>query len=265
MTLLTVDRNVGLTYEFTSGNSTPLAVELRHHGELVHSQMSTYSGGKQHVDINPEHFDYNGQYNLKVGSDDTIELEVFTALLTLAEMQEIAPQLTESQLAFVEEEVRYIIETYTQQVFAPVKTTREIKVWGNSTTDVYLGDRIISVDEDTIYGVVNNNWGINYISTDEYTVNPITIPGYGRRFKSGDYMIAGVWGWETVPAKVKFAAKKLLNDYACSESLWRNRYIKDIGTMEWKISFMADAFYGTGNVIADQVLAEFCKHKIGVV
>lgn len=265
MTVLTVDRNEGLAYEFESATTTPLEVELRHQGELVHSQMSTYSAGKQHVDINPEHFEYNGQYDLKVGSDDDIQVEVYTALLTLAEMQAIAPNLNESELRFVEQEVRYVIETYTQQVFAPIKATHTVKVYGNGTTSAYLPHRIISADLDTMYAVDRDNWGLKYLSTDEYVVNPITLPGHGRRFVPGEYSVAGVWGWEAVPEKVKFAAKKLLNDYACSESLWRNRYVKDISTMEWKLSFMGAAFYGTGNVIADQVLSEFCKTKIGVV
>jgi len=71
------------------------------------------------------------------------------------------------------------------------------------------------------------------------------------------FAITGDWGYKQVPAAVKEAAKLLVNDYACGEALWRDRYLKSIYSADWRIEFSSRSWESTGNVRADQLLSEY--------
>mgnify|MGYP006136962529 CR=1 FL=1 len=71
------------------------------------------------------------------------------------------------------------------------------------------------------------------------------------------FRITGKWGYKTVPAPVKEAAKLLINDYACSEALYRDRYLESIKAADWRMQFSSRAWEYTGNVRADQLLSEY--------
>jgi hypothetical protein len=91
---------------------------------------------------------------------------------------------------------------------------------------------------------------------------PITVaPGAGGRGTPwrDDYPfeITGDWGYKTVPAPVKEAAKLLVNDYACSEAMYRDRYLDSIKAADWRLEFSSRAWESTGNVRADQLLSEY--------
>lgn len=71
------------------------------------------------------------------------------------------------------------------------------------------------------------------------------------------FEITGDWGYESVPSPVKEAAKLLVNDYACSEVAYRDRYLQNIQAADWRLQFNANAWVSTGNVRADQLLADY--------
>jgi hypothetical protein len=71
------------------------------------------------------------------------------------------------------------------------------------------------------------------------------------------FSITGRWGYENVPQPVKEAAKLLVNDYACSEIAFRDRYLESIKAADWRLQFSSRAWEYTGNVRADQLLAEY--------
>lgn len=71
------------------------------------------------------------------------------------------------------------------------------------------------------------------------------------------FRITGKWGYKVIPAPVKEAAKLLVNDYACSEILYRDRYLESIKSADWRLQFSSRAWEYTGNVRADQLLSEF--------
>lgn len=71
------------------------------------------------------------------------------------------------------------------------------------------------------------------------------------------FQITGNWGYKTIPAPVKEAAKLLVNDYACSEQLYRDRYLESIKAADWRMQFSSQAWDHTGNVRADQLLSEY--------
>lgn len=89
----------------------------------------------------------------------------------------------------------------------------------------------------------------------------IVAPGTSGRPTSwsNDYpfVITGRWGYETVPEPVKQAAKLLVNDYACQEIAFRDRYLESIKAADWRLQFSTQAWERTGNVRADQLLSDY--------
>lgn len=71
------------------------------------------------------------------------------------------------------------------------------------------------------------------------------------------FRITGDWGYKTVPANVKEAARLLANDYACMENAFRDRYLDSIKAADWRLQFNSRAWESTGNVRADQLLSEY--------
>lgn len=71
------------------------------------------------------------------------------------------------------------------------------------------------------------------------------------------FEITGDWGYKTVPANVKEAARLLVNDYACSEAAYRDRYLESIKAADWRLQFSSRAWESTGNARADQLLDEY--------
>lgn len=75
------------------------------------------------------------------------------------------------------------------------------------------------------------------------------------------FTITGLWGYSAVPNPVKEAAKLLINDYACSEQMYRDRYLDSIKSADWRLQYNDKAFLHTGNVRADQLLSDFVMKR----
>lgn len=99
---------------------------------------------------------------------------------------------------------------------------------------------------------------------------PITVaPGAGGNATKwrDDYPfeITGDWGYKTVPPAVKEAAKLLVNDYACSEAAYRDRYLESIKAADWRLQFSSRAWESTGNARADFLLSEYVMMDWAVI
>jgi len=79
------------------------------------------------------------------------------------------------------------------------------------------------------------------------------------------FSITGDWGYKSVPVDVQEAAKLLINDYACSEIAYRDRYLESIKASDWRLQFSSRAWEYTGNVRADQLLAQYVLLNWAVV
>jgi hypothetical protein len=138
--------------------------------------------------------------------------------------------------------------------------------------ELYADDQLLI---DTINNI--NNWGYDVILSETgygirinkadildntvYTANGMVPPSihdsYGL-FKSGlPYKVQGVFGWEKVPDEVEQAAVELMKDYFSKDTVWRNKYIKNISTFDWDFEYTSEAYAGTGNAYADRLLAEY--------
>lgn len=122
-----------------------------------------------------------------------------------------------------------------------------------------------------------NNWNYNVILSESgygirinrasmldntvYTANgmvPPSIHDYSGIFKSGvPYKVYGKFGWEKVPDNVELAAIELMKDYFSKDTMWRNKYVKNISTFDWDFEYTGDAYTGTGNAYADNLLADY--------
>lgn len=60
-----------------------------------------------------------------------------------------------------------------------------------------------------------------------------------------------------MPTQVDLACIELIKDFFSNDKEWRNRYLKTIQTFDWNFEFDSQAYTGTGNAYADQLLSEY--------
>jgi hypothetical protein len=211
----------------------------------------------------------------------TRNVQIITPILEAREVKKIIGATATDEEAFAAEaSARYIIQAYTGQSYGSF--TGAISVTGNGDSTLRLPRRLISLDsinDNTVlpewvslrgggWFLVSQMVGAPTVRADfdGWHQNPwsgvITPPprwarnlvgfGYGLEF-----IINGKWGWDDVPPAVVEAAKLLINDYACGDSLYRDRFIETITGPDWQMQFNDGAYTSTGNVRADQLLADY--------
>jgi len=92
---------------------------------------------------------------------------------------------------------------------------------------------------------------------------PVISFGSSATVWADDYPfnITGTWGYQAVPQPVREAAKLLINDYACSEQQYRDRYLESVKSADWRLQFTSGAYARTGNVRADQLLYDYVVER----
>lgn len=197
----------------------------------------------------------------------------------------------------IEAGVRRIIDSHCDQTFT--FSTKTVNVLSNGYDVLVLPERLITFtsmsvgvlplyDTETatgdttwlgqgVYTLTGDGWYIRAAQCDWpiyfpdpviITTNPITNPFHvlSKPYMNGVYYaVTGSWGWTDVPEDVREAARLLVNDYACNESLYRDRYLSEMSAADWAIKYMGGAYSNTGNVRADQLLAPYVKNKWVVV
>lgn len=216
----------------------------------------------------------------------TDHFNVVTPILTFGEIREIHPNATDSEVIKIEAAVRHIIEALTGQNFGQFIGVKEVR--GSNTRSLPLPAKLQSItdidgatDANNFFSIEGDGyylrhypWGVPPIKADYYGLhqhvggvihNPNNVK-LGEFNKNVTYSINGLWGWETVPARVKEAAKLLVNDYACGDANYRDRYLTSMTAADWRIQFNSGAFLKTGNVRADQLLSDYVlKHGWAVL
>lgn len=205
--------------------------------------------------------------------------QVVTPILQRHEIKAIYEDATDEQADELEKAVRNIIQSYCGQSFGlQIKT---VTIGGSGMTHLALPERLLeltNVDGYRFGGglyIAANGWYLSSVDPkpfvppiradyDEVNSNshlekPIRVPNYMRNsgnifYYNQPYQITGTWGWRYVPAEVREAAKLLVNDYACGDNLYRDRFLTSMTAADWRIQFHDGAFEGTGNVRADQLL-----------
>jgi len=142
--------------------------------------------------------------------------------------------------------------------------------------DILLVNKITNVDNwnypvqisESGYGIRINRAAM--LDNTVYTANgmvPPTIHDYSGGFQSGVcYKVFGRFGWDKVPDNVKLAATELMKDYFSKETAWKNKYVKSISTFDWDFEYTGNAYTGTGNAFADNLLAEYVlTNKVEII
>lgn len=224
------------------------------------------------------------QWNFSISSGSyskTEEYDVITPLLSDAQVRVIiGDTATDEEVHAAEASARYIIQGYTGQTFG--KFIGGISVTGSGDTTLRLPKRLTtltSINDNAILpqwvAVRGGGWYIvsKFIHTptlradfdgwhQDTNTGVITAPPRWARAYTGfiaqvEYLINGIWGWDSVPPMVVEAAKLLVNDYACGDSIYRDRFITQVSGPDWALEFNDGAFTSTGNVRADALLADY--------
>ena len=196
-----------------------------------------------------------------------------------------------AELQQAERYARKVIESYTGQTFNLYHDTHT--VYGDDSDSLRLPFRINELHElyqgdilllDNINDINNfpaeiqissSNFGIrvnrgNLIDNIVYVANgmvPPTINDSGRGiFRRGsEYVVNGKYGWPEVPDEVELATIELMKDYFSKDRTWRNKYIRNIQSNDWKFEYNTEAYRGTGNVYVDQILLPYVLTQMVVI
>jgi len=211
---------------------------------------------------------------------DRIYYDVVTPVLTKQEVADIySPEtITDAEYAKSEAAVRHIINAHCGQSFG--KWIGTWSVSGDTSNSLSLPARLLQVlnvngETSDQYTIVGGGFNLRHYP---YGVTESIKADIGTQQRSGviydpysiskqryetsrTYSIYGIWGYNSVPATVKEAAKLLINDYACEDAAYRDRYLTSMTAADWRIQFNAGAFIKTGNVRADQLLEPYVMER----
>jgi hypothetical protein len=171
---------------------------------------------------------------------------------------------------------RTLIEQIADQKFGTI--TKTVTGWGQNTDVLTLPDRIINIkkiyqDDELIYdatvGPVYNYWGYDFAVTDTNFAIRLKYAGInfneseqaslvynGGSFKQGSrYSVYGDYGHNYVPDAIFEATILIVNDLMCQDSVYRSRYINNVQVKDWKFTYNAMTWLGTGNALADGLIA----------
>ena len=188
------------------------------------------------------------------------------------------------ELQLAEKYARKLIEEYTNQVFYSYAGKQVVYGHGSdilplpvrieSVSDLYEEDVALyyngQITESWIYEPVvsESNYSVRVKRADlvdniVYTANGLVPPsindrGYSGIFKKDfRYIVKGTLGWSHVPDNVAEACKILMQQYFEQDRAWKDKYVKNISTFDWKFEFSDRATNGTGSLYADQLLSPY--------
>lgn len=195
------------------------------------------------------------------------------------------------ELMMAEKYARKVIESHTGQNFYLYD---DVQIAYGAGSDILpLPYKLYSLHElysndillvDTINDV--NNWMFDPIISETgfgirvdrsstidntvYTANGMVPPTIndsegGAFIKNYRYRVAGRFGWEYVPDNVQQACIQLIEDYFAKDKVWTNKYVKSVSTFDWDFEYSSEAYSGTGNAYADQLLSPYVLSNMVVI
>jgi hypothetical protein len=159
----------------------------------------------------------------------------------------------------------YVVYGYGSDVLPlPAKLNTLHELYANDSLLLDNLNNINNLNYDVI--IAESGYGIridrsSIIDNTVYVANgmvPPSIYDVNGVFQTNvPYKVQGKFGWEKVPDEVELAAIELMKDYFAKDTVWRNKYIKNISTFDWDFEYTTEAYAGTGNAYADRLLAEY--------
>jgi hypothetical protein len=180
---------------------------------------------------------------------------------------------------------RKIIDAYTGQTFGKISATYTVD--GIDTNGIKLPRRLMTITEVTWQDQYTNpsvitapiptdgwneyDWELvsdGWILRTPRSRNKLDMV-YSTRYsfkRNTSYNVNGVWGYSAVPTNITEAAKIIVANLLCKDQKYRDKYLESIKANDWDITFMKEAFQGTGSVTADQLLNEYRMYPgVGVI
>src|ERR1044072_171699 len=168
---------------------------------------------------------------------------------------------------------RFIINSYCGQEFGQEETVSAVE--GHGTIALALPRRLQLLNSVTyiynpvvrsgqVIGSTGPAWEIFAYGWTirqqpypcEYNLDP-TYSHDSRFRRNRTYNIDGLWGYASVPGPVVEASKILTADFLCREAKYRDKYLANITTGDWRLEFVDGAWQGTGNAKVDQLLLDY--------
>lgn len=194
------------------------------------------------------------------------------------------------ELIMAEKYARKIIENHTGQQFylyddvqiaygsgsdtlpLPYKLSSLHELYAN---DILLVDNINNQNNWTYTPLISETgFGLRVdrsalLDNTVYVANGLVPPtindSYGVFLDKVKYKVAGKYGWSEVPDNVQQACIQLAGDYFAKDKVWTNKYVKSISTFDWDFEYSSDAYKGTGNAYADQLLYPYILSSMVVI
>lgn len=205
---------------------------------------------------------------------DAFSAEVVKRYIGFTEINVVlgpAKALSWEEFVEVEKNVRYTINSYCGQSFNSWKDSITLSshrgridlpyrlAEPETVTGVY-GLNTLS-DHLSGYRVVDS--GFSLINEDQVK----TISMFRGVPKNVQYVVAGTWGYLSVPSEVRAAAIELIKDNLCPDKNYRRKYIDNMRNENFRIQLRDEAFTTdtTGNAFVDDILRPFKRINIGVV
>ena len=198
---------------------------------------------------------------------------------------------TYHELIMAEKYARKVIENYTGQKFSLYD---DVQIVYGSSSDVlplpfklntlqqlYSNDILLVDNVNEIYNwnyttqISESGFGIrvnraNMLDNTVYTANGMVPPSIndsagGAFIKDYVYKVQGRYGWEEVPDDVQIACVELMKDYFSKDTIWRSKYVHSVQSFDWHFEYNTEAYRGTGNVYADQILLPYVLTQLMVI
>ena len=198
---------------------------------------------------------------------------------------------TYHDLIMAEKYARNIIDDFTGQQFSLYDDVHTVYGSGsdilplpyklNTLHELYSNDILLV---DTLNDIDNWNYNVqisesgyglrinraNQLDNTVYTANGMIPPSIndtsnGAFIKDYAYRVQGKFGWSSVPDEVEQACIQLMGHYFDKDRIWKDQYIKNISTFDWKFEYTSQVNSGTGCAYADKRLAPYVLSQMVVI
>lgn len=213
------------------------------------------------------------EWNFTLNSNAMSVIDYYEVVTPYAPWSYFSTTMTYADYIECERIARFLINSYCGQEFGSIYATYAVE--GYSTDSLILPRRLYKYES---INWLDNVWSSNYgviIGTNGYPQWYVAGEGWVLRcvpqnnyidplktekdkFKRNTtHNVTGWWGYEFVPSRVVEAAKILIADLLCSDRKYRDKYLESIKISDWRLQYKDEAFDGTGNATADELLAEY--------
>lgn len=245
---------------------------------------NTYSGvssatGDFTVPLPEKYTKYDGWFSFNVYQGPSlIYVDTITStrpyVTTSKAIANVSKSITTEQATTYERLARELINSILGFDFSFKRKIVDLKGTGTDylPVDERIG-RIFSVKENGEYIWAEGDddpfaaWTPRYAVLRKYNGDlnraEYSLYSYGGEFRwYADYEIDAEFGWQVVPQDVEDAMLLLIEDFACGNNRYINKYIDSYGTGNVKIDYFREATKGTGNLLVDNILSKYVVESI---